>query len=101
MLCMAFADVSDENKAFVGSISIVHVVLSAGLLTYLQGAWHCVAFCANMQNYVSSLALPLRARSLLSSIGGTVCKNLRSYYTLDSVLNCYNFFLVEFYKTSF
>ena len=32
MLCVAFVDVSDENKAFVGSISIVHVVLSAGLL---------------------------------------------------------------------
>jgi hypothetical protein len=32
VLCMAFADVSDKNKAFVGSISIVHVVLSVGLL---------------------------------------------------------------------
>ncbi len=32
MLCGAFADVSDKNKAFVGSISIVHVVLSVGLL---------------------------------------------------------------------
>jgi hypothetical protein len=29
---MAIADVRDKSKAFVGSISIVHVVLSAGLL---------------------------------------------------------------------
>jgi hypothetical protein len=35
------------------------------------------------------------------AIGGTVCKNLRSYYTLDSVFNCYICFLVEYYKTSF
>jgi hypothetical protein len=29
---VAFADVRDKSKAFVGSISIVHVVLPAGLL---------------------------------------------------------------------
>ena len=62
MLCVAFADVSDKNKAFVGSISIVHVVLSVGLLI-CEGRGIAVVFCAKMHNYVSSLALPLRARS--------------------------------------
>ena len=32
MICVAFADVRDKRKAFVGSISIVHVVFPAGLL---------------------------------------------------------------------
>ncbi len=97
---MAFADVSDKNKAFVGSISIVHVVLSVGLLIckgrgivlrfaqickIMFKVWRC--HCARVHH--------------LSSIGGTVCKNLRSYYTLDSVLNRYNCFLVEYYKASF
>ncbi len=100
MLCVAFADVSDKNKAFVGSISIVHDVLSGGLLIckgrgivlhfaqiskIMFKVWHC--HCARVHP--------------LSSIGGTVCKDLRSFYTLDSVLNCYNCFLVEYNKTSF
>jgi hypothetical protein len=100
VLCVAFADVSDKNKAFAGSISIVHDVLSVGLLIckgrgivlhfaqickIMFKVWHC--HCTRVHP--------------LSSIGGTVCKDLRSYYTLDSVLNCYNCFLVEYYKTSF
>jgi hypothetical protein len=100
VLCVAFADVRDKSKAFVRSISIVHVVLSPGLLIcnvrgivlrfaqickIMFKVWRC--HCARVHP--------------LSRTGGTACKDLRLYRTLDGVLNCNNCFLVEYYITSF
>jgi hypothetical protein len=98
VLCVAFVDVSDENKAFVGSISIVHVVLSVGLLI-CEGRGIALCFVQKCIIMFQVWRCHCARVHLLSSIGGTLCKNLRLFYTLDSVLNCYNCFLVEYYKT--
>ncbi len=97
MICVAFTDVRDKSKALVGSISIVHVVLPAGLLIcnvrdiLLRFAeicktvfkvWHC--HCARVHP--------------LSSTGGTACKHLRLYCTMDGFLNCNGFFVLRTMK---
>ncbi len=100
MLCMAFADVRDKSKAFVGSISIVHVVLNAGLL--ICNVCGIVLRFAQICKIVFKVWRCHCARvHPLSSTGGTACKDLRSCCTLKGVLNCNNCFFVENYITSF
>jgi hypothetical protein len=81
---MAFADVSDENKAFVGSISIVHVVLSAGLLI-CKGRGIVLRFAQICKIMFEVWRCHCARVHPLISTGGTVCKDLPSYYMLDSV----------------
>jgi hypothetical protein len=60
---VAFTDVSDESKAFVGSISIVHVVLSAGLLICNAMG---VALCCVLRKY-AKLCIKFGARAFTFS----------------------------------
>jgi ABC-type nickel/cobalt efflux system permease component RcnA len=83
LLCVAFADVSDESKAFLGSISIVHVVLSAGLLI-CNGRGIVLRFAKVCKIMFKGWCARVY---LLSSTGGAACKDLRSYCILNSVLN--------------
>ena len=92
MLCVAFADVSDENKAFVGSISIVHVVFSVGLLicNVRDIVLRFAEICKTMFKVWRCHCARVRP---LSSTGGTACKHLHLFCTKDGVLNCNGFFL--------
>ena len=79
---VAFADVRD--KAFVGSISIVHVVLPAGLL--ICNVCHIVLRFAETCTTIFKVWRRHCARvHPLSSTGDTAGKHLRLHCAMDGV----------------